>query len=272
VLNQTDLLRIFCVAAEAASFREAATRLAISPQGVTRAIQQLERHFGEVLFHRSTRQVRVTEFGAQLAARGRDSLQQFDALFQRAGEDADPELPTRVRITAPRSLARMRMLPALARLVLAHPSIIVDLRLAGAIADVVDEQIDIGVRLGFMRDNRFVARAVAKMAFVIVGAPASATPNCRTTWSPRTSPAAAWSRSSTTPPRPRGICSSIGRSADRYRRACGAYSTRSSRRCRTNDLTPEKKNAAQCSLDGIRGAGNRYQAFWALPSTERERA
>lgn len=172
MLNQTELLRIFCVAADTANFREAAARLAISPQGVTRAIQQLERHFGEVLFHRSTRQVRVTEFGAQLAARGRDSLQQLDALFQRAGAAADVEPPTRVRITAPRSLARMHLMPALARLAIAHPSIIVDLRLADAIADVVDEQIDIGVRLGFMRDNRFVARAVAKMSFVIAGTPA----------------------------------------------------------------------------------------------------
>jgi DNA-binding transcriptional LysR family regulator len=172
VLNQTDLLRIFCAAAESSSFREAAARLGISPQGVTRAIQQLERHFGEVLFHRSTRQVRVTEFGAQLAARARDSLLQLDALFQRVTDSADPELPTRVRITAPRSLARMHLLPVLAELALAHPAIIIDLRLADAIADVVDEQIDIGVRLGFMRDNRFVARAVAKMSFVIVGAPA----------------------------------------------------------------------------------------------------
>lgn len=159
MLNQTDLIRIFCAAAESSSFREAAARLGISPQGVTRAIQQLERHFGEVLFHRSTRQIRVTEFGGQLAARARDSLLQLDALFQRASDSAEPELPTRVRITAPRSLARMHLLPALADLALAHPSIILDLRLGDAIADVVDEQIDIGVRLGFMRDNRFVARA-----------------------------------------------------------------------------------------------------------------
>lgn len=172
MLNQTDLLRIFCRAAESSSFREAAARLGISPQGVTRAIQQLEGHFNEVLFHRSTRQVRVTEFGAQLAVRARDSLLQLDALFERASDSAEPALPTRVRITAPRSLARMHLLPALAKLALAHPSIVVDLRLGDQIADVVDEQIDIGVRLGFLRDNRFIARAVAKMAFVIVGSPA----------------------------------------------------------------------------------------------------
>ncbi|MFO7028206.1 LysR family transcriptional regulator [Pseudomonas aeruginosa] len=45
------MVRIFCTAAEAGSFREAATRLGISPQGVTRAIQALETELGESLFH-----------------------------------------------------------------------------------------------------------------------------------------------------------------------------------------------------------------------------
>ncbi|WP_308789205.1 LysR substrate-binding domain-containing protein [Telluria antibiotica] len=171
-MNNTDLLRVFCIAADSLSFREAAARLAISPQGVTRAVQRLERHFGELLFHRSTRQVRMIEFGAQLSARARESLQQLDALFQRPGESMGSQLPTRVRITAPRSLARIHLLPALVDLATAHPSSILDLRLGDEIADVVDDQIDIGVRLGFMRDNRFVARAAARMQFVIAAAPA----------------------------------------------------------------------------------------------------
>lgn len=169
MLNQLDMLRIFCVAAETSNFREAAARLGISPQGVTRAVKDLERHFGEVLFHRSTRQVRVTDFGEQLALRGRQSILEMDALFQPS--NADAELPIRLRITAPRSLGRMHVLPALMQLALDHPNIILDLRLADAISDVVDEQIDIGVRIGFFRDNRFVARPVAKMSFVIAGAP-----------------------------------------------------------------------------------------------------
>ncbi|WP_260433930.1 LysR family transcriptional regulator, partial [Pseudomonas aeruginosa] len=52
--KEMELLRIFRVAAESSSFRDAAVRLGTSPQGVTRAIQQLEQHYGEVLFHRST--------------------------------------------------------------------------------------------------------------------------------------------------------------------------------------------------------------------------
>jgi len=47
MLNRMEMVRIFCTAAEAGSFREAATRLGISPQGVTRAIQALETELGE---------------------------------------------------------------------------------------------------------------------------------------------------------------------------------------------------------------------------------
>ncbi|MCQ4320841.1 helix-turn-helix domain-containing protein [Stutzerimonas stutzeri] len=61
--NRLELVRIFCTAADSTNFREAATRLGISPQTVTRAIQQLESQLGEPLFHRNTRHNQVTAFG-----------------------------------------------------------------------------------------------------------------------------------------------------------------------------------------------------------------
>ena len=57
MLNRLEMLRIFCCAAELGSFKEAAIRLAISPQAVTRAVQELERLQGELLFHRNSRQL-----------------------------------------------------------------------------------------------------------------------------------------------------------------------------------------------------------------------
>ena len=68
------MLRIFCTAAESRNFKEAATRLGVSPQAVTRAVKELEDHVGELLFHRNTRHNRITEFGEQLAVRARHSL------------------------------------------------------------------------------------------------------------------------------------------------------------------------------------------------------
>lgn len=171
MLNPQDLLRIFCVAAESANFRETAARLGLSPQGVTRAVQQLEQHYGELLFHRTTRAMQITEFGAQLVPRARAGLAQLEAVFTPPAHRAEAELTGKVRVTAPRSLGRLHVLPALAALALEHPGIVVDLRLSDELADVVDGQIDVGLRMGLFMDNRFVVRRVGQVAFGVYASP-----------------------------------------------------------------------------------------------------
>lgn len=168
--NRLDMLRLFCAAVEAPSFKEAAARLGTSPQAITRAVQALEQQVGELLFHRNTRHKQVTAFGAQLAVRARASLHDVDALFlpgtAQTGEPVGP-----VRVTAPRALGPDHMVPLMMELGMRHPGLQLDLRLSDRIADVVDERIDIGVRAGIMRDSRHVARTVADMHFFIVAAP-----------------------------------------------------------------------------------------------------
>ena len=65
--NKLEMIRIFCVAAECRNFKEAATQLGISPQVVTRAIKELEEQRGEILFYRSTRQIKITADGERHA-------------------------------------------------------------------------------------------------------------------------------------------------------------------------------------------------------------
>ena len=172
MLNRLEMLRLFVAAAEAKSFKEAALRLHVSPQAVTRAVQELEEHLGELLFHRNTRANRITDFGARLAAEARGAVQGVDALFQRASPLPDNELAGLVRLTAPKALGQHFVMPLLAELGREFPGLRLDLRLSDRPADVVDEQIDIGVRVGFLRDSRFVARAVAKVHFHTVASPA----------------------------------------------------------------------------------------------------
>ena len=171
MLNRLEMLRLFVAAAEAKSFKEAALRLHVSPQAVTRAVQELEEHLGELLFHRNTRANRITDFGARLAAEARGAVQGVDALFQRASPLPDNELSGLVRLTAPKALGQHFVMPLLAELGREFPGLRLDLRLSDRPADVVDEQIDIGVRVGFLRDSRFVARAVAKVHFHTVASP-----------------------------------------------------------------------------------------------------
>lgn len=172
MLHLQERLRIFCVAADADSFRDAATRLGMSPQVVTRAVQELEAHYGELLFHRTTRRVRITEFGADLVPRVRTCLDQLDALLVPPSPQAATGLVGRVRVTAPRSLGRLRVLPVLNQIANQHPGIVIDLRLSDELTDVVDGQIDIGVRMGLFQDNQFVVRKVGSVGFGVYASPA----------------------------------------------------------------------------------------------------
>lgn len=168
---ELELLRVFRVAAESNNFRDAAVRLGTSPQGVTRAIQRLEAHYREVLFHRSTRQVRITAFGEGLLEQVRPALGRFEELWRTPGADPQASLSGTVRITAPHSLGMRAVLPALERIGARHPGISVDVRLSDRISNAVDEGIDVGIRVGFMRDSRFVARKAADMRLPVVAAP-----------------------------------------------------------------------------------------------------
>lgn len=172
MLNQLEMMRMFCAAAEATSFKEAAARLGVAPQAITRAVKELEHFFGEPLFYRNTRQIRITDFGEQLASRAKNTVADVDELF--LGGDAKPtaDLAGVVRITAPTIIGRRFLVPVLSRITADYPQISLDLRLSDTISDVVEQQIDIGIRVGFLRDSNFVARATAKIAFLAVASPA----------------------------------------------------------------------------------------------------
>ncbi|PKO51166.1 MAG: LysR family transcriptional regulator, partial [Betaproteobacteria bacterium HGW-Betaproteobacteria-2] len=85
MLNRLEMMRIFCVAAECPSFKDAAVRLGVSPQAVTRAIKELENTIGEPLFYRNTRHMRITDFGEQLSLRAKGSIAEIDELFRPNG-------------------------------------------------------------------------------------------------------------------------------------------------------------------------------------------
>ena len=170
--NRLEALRVFCVAADAANFRDAAVRLSVSPQVVTRAVRELEEELGEPLFHRSTRGVQLTDFGRQLVQRAQVAVGGVDALFHRTDRRALSQHAGTVRVTAPNVFGRRLIPQALAPMLAEHPGLVLDLRLSEEHADVVDQQIDIGVRAGPIRDARFVARTVGKMRLYVVAAPA----------------------------------------------------------------------------------------------------
>lgn len=172
MLNRLELLKILCAAADAGSFREAATRLSLSPQSVTRAIQELEQQFGEILFHRNTRQVQITAFGQSLVEQARQTLDNVEQLFQRNARDGSEQISGRVGITAPHAIGRRFLVQLLVPLLREHPGLQVELRLEDEMTDAVSAQIDVGIRVGMIRDRRYIARPMAKVPLHVVASPA----------------------------------------------------------------------------------------------------
>ena len=172
MLNRLELLKILCAAADAGSFREAATRLSLSPQSVTRAIQELEQQFGEILFHRNTRQVQITAFGQSLVEQARQTLDNVEQLFQRNARDGGEQISGRVGITAPHAIGRRFLVQLLVPLLREHPQLQVELRLEDEMTDAVSAQIDVGIRVGMIRDRRYIARPMAKVPLHVVASPA----------------------------------------------------------------------------------------------------
>ena len=170
-MNDFELLKVFCAAAEAPNFREAATRLGVSPQVVSRAVGQLEERLGETLFHRSTRQVRITAYGEQLAARSGELIASLQEVLRPRSLRPRDEISGVVRVTAPGALGRELVMRAIEPTLTSHPQLALDLRLSEAITDPVDQRIDVGVRIGTLRDSRLVARSVARISFHVVAAP-----------------------------------------------------------------------------------------------------
>ncbi|MEC9667312.1 LysR family transcriptional regulator [Escherichia coli] len=169
--NQLELLKIFCVAAESESFKQAAIALGKSPQTVTRAIQELEASRGEILFYRTTRNSKITREGELFAKKAKLIIQEMDNLLRIPSSEDDDLMTGQISLTIPASLGRRFVLPALISFHQQYPGVDIRCVLTDSHSDVIDGQIDIGLRTGFIRDNRFVARKVLDFNFFLVGTP-----------------------------------------------------------------------------------------------------
>lgn len=169
-MDRLETLRIFAAVAEGQSFAAAARRLRLSPPAVTRAVAALEARLGTRLLHRTTRIVRVTEAGRGLLADARRILADLDEAEAAASGTA--AAPTGLlSLTAPASFGRMFVAPIALDFLAAHPRLDLRLLLIDRVVDLIDEGIDVGVRIAVLPDSALSAIRVGGMRSVICGAP-----------------------------------------------------------------------------------------------------
>lgn len=170
-MDRLDILRTFVAVADRRSFAEAARHLRISPAATSRAIAVLEEELGIAVFRRTTRTVALTDEGAVYLERCRHALAELeDAGRAIRGESADPR--GALAVTAPVVFGRMHIAPLLADLLRGHPHLNVKLNLTDRNVHVVEEGIDVAVRIGELSDSSLRAQQVTEVRHVIVASPA----------------------------------------------------------------------------------------------------
>lgn len=170
-MDRLDTLRLFVAIVETGSLAAAGRRHNQTPPAVTRALAALEERLGVRLVERTTRHSHATEAGLKLAEQARRLLHDYDdAMAEAGGAAAAPR--GRLRVGAPLVFGKLHVAPIVAAFLDAQPLIGVDLQLADRNADLVEETIDVAVRIGALEDAALVARRVGSLRRIVVASPA----------------------------------------------------------------------------------------------------
>jgi DNA-binding transcriptional LysR family regulator len=169
-MDRLDRLRAFVLVAERTSFSEAARTLRVSPTAISRAVAALERELGVQLLRRTTRSVRLTDEGSTYLERSRRALAELDEAARLVvGEDAEPQ--GTLIVSAPVVFGRLHVMPIVANLLARYPQLAIRLTLTDRIVRIIDEGVDVAVRIAALPDSSLRATRIAEVRRVLVASP-----------------------------------------------------------------------------------------------------
>ena len=169
-MGRIERVAIFVEVAERRSLAAAARRLARSAAAVTRAVGELETRLGVRLLNRTTRAVSLTEAGERFLVGARRVLADFEEIERAAaGEGAAPR--GELRITAPILFGRLHVLPIVTEFLGRFAEVSVALSLIDRPVDLVEEGLDVAVRIGALAESSAVATRVGTVRRIVVASP-----------------------------------------------------------------------------------------------------
>ncbi|OYV00880.1 MAG: LysR family transcriptional regulator [Burkholderiales bacterium PBB5] len=169
-MDRLHLMTVFVAVVDAAGFAGAARKLGVSPPGVTRAIADLENHLGVRLLTRTTRVVRVTEVGARYVEDCRRILADAAEADEAAsGQHSAPR--GRLTLTAPVLFGARYVTPVVAEYLQRYPEVTASCWFLDRIVNLMDEGVDIAVRIGDLPDSSMQAVRVGRVRRVVVASP-----------------------------------------------------------------------------------------------------
>lgn len=170
-MDRLDAMSAFVAVAELRGFAAGARRLGLSPPAVTRLVAALEERLSIRLLQRTTRSVTLTDAGARYLESARRILAAVDEAEGTARAERRAPMG-RFVVAAPNAFGRSHVAPLMCDFLARYPAVVGELTLADRMVNLVDEGVDLAVRIGHLDDSTFRTRVVGKTRRVVVGSPA----------------------------------------------------------------------------------------------------
>src|SRR3954454_14219028 len=166
-MDRLDAMQAFVAVADLEGFAPAARKLGLSPSSVTRLIAALEERLGARLLQRTTRKVALTDVGARYLERVRRILADVEEAESSAeGEQTRPG--GQQVVSAPVGFGRLHVSPVMSAYLKRYPQVSADLRLSDRMINLVEDGVDLAVRIGHLPDSTLVGRHVGEMRRIVV--------------------------------------------------------------------------------------------------------
>ncbi|MGG7606208.1 LysR family transcriptional regulator [Massilia sp. BKSP1R2A-1] len=169
-MDQVHLMSVFVAVGEEEGFAAAARRLDLSPAAVTRAIAALEEKLGVKLLLRTTRNVRLTEAGRRYLDDSRAILSSIEEANEAAaGVNSAPK--GNLSVTSPVLFGKTFVMPGIVRYLKTYPEVEVSALFLDRVVNLVEEGIDVAVRIGHLPDSSLKALRVGQVRRVLCASP-----------------------------------------------------------------------------------------------------
>ena len=170
-MDRLAAMETFVCVVETGSFSAAARRLNIGQPAVSKTIAHLEKRLAVSLLLRSTRGLTPTEAGLAFFERAKRALEEADEA-DNAARGIASGLSGNLRISAAVTFGRLHIVPQLGPFLDQHPQLNIDLMLDDRNINLVEEGIDVALRMGALTDSGLTARKIADCRRVVLGTPA----------------------------------------------------------------------------------------------------
>ena len=170
-MDRLASMETFVRVVETGSFSGAARQLRVGQPAISKSVAQLEEYLGVKLLTRSTRGLTPTEAGFGYLERARRALEEA-AEAELAARGAGAGLKGRLRVCAAVTFARIHLIPLLPKFLAQHPELDLEVVLDDRQIDLVQEGIDVALRMGKLVDSALTARRIARCKRLVLGTPA----------------------------------------------------------------------------------------------------